>query len=149
MKGNYRHGHASGGGVTSTYKSWSHMVGRCTLLTDNDYPRYGGRGIKVCPRWRVFENFLDDMGEAPVGMTIDRTNNDGDYEPGNCQWVSRQRQAQNYSRNIVVEIDGTSKCLKEWCDLLGASYSIVHQRVRKLGWPPTKALMTPARWSKS
>lgn len=74
--------------MTRTWKIWSGMKRRCNPT--NRYAKYhAGRGITVCDRWRVFENFLEDMGEAPEGLEIDRIDNDGNYEPGNCRWVTR------------------------------------------------------------
>ncbi len=78
-----------------THKSWDHMIQRCTNPNHVKYPRYGGRGITVCDRWRKFSNFLDDMGERPERMTIDRINNDGNYEPSNCRWATMSQQIKN------------------------------------------------------
>lgn len=86
------HGHGNG---SPTYKSWSMMVDRCTNPKNKRWLRYGGRGIKVCDRWRSFAAFLADMGERPEGKTIDRENNDGDYEPGNCKWSTAAEQNRN------------------------------------------------------
>ena len=80
---------------TRTYRSWESMQARCTNPKMIKYLYYGGRGIKVCERWRSFSNFLADMGERPIGRTIDRTNNDGNYEPGNCRWATPKEQSAN------------------------------------------------------
>ena len=88
----YRHGWSR----TPTYKSWSSMISRCRDLSNASYARYGGRGITVCERWRTFENFLEDMGERPSREHhIDRVDNDGHYEPGNCRWLLR---GENWAR---------------------------------------------------
>lgn len=91
-KAHVRHGMSH----TRTYRTWISIRRRCTLRTHKDYQWYGARGISVCDRWNSsFESFLADMGEAPEGMSIDRINNNGDYEPGNCKWSTATEQNQN------------------------------------------------------
>lgn len=91
-----RHGHARRCGRAQTYKTWCWMVARCTNPGDVSWSRYGGAGIRVCERWRGdYAAFLEDMGEQPPGLTIDRINSAGNYEPGNCRWATRLEQGRN------------------------------------------------------
>lgn len=90
---NLKHGHA--GRRTRTYRTWESMISRCNNKKVINYERYGGRGIRVCKRWRKFENFLKDMGERPPGKTIDRKNPNDNYTPSNCRWATLKQQRAN------------------------------------------------------
>lgn len=90
-----RHGHSRKGSETPTWRTWVAMIQRCTNSNRDNYPYYGGRGIEVCERWRSFDNFLADMGERPESMTLDRIDQDGNYEPINCRWSTKSEQMKN------------------------------------------------------
>jgi len=93
-KRHLKHGHTRNG-KTPEYRSWKSMWWRTRTKSGRTYRDYGSRGITVCDRWRDFENFLSDMGPRPAGKTIDRINNDGNYEPGNCRWATNRQQREN------------------------------------------------------
>ena len=133
------HGHKRGGISTRTHSCWRNMLSRCYCKGRNDYSRYGGRGITVCDRWRLFENFLSDMGECPQGMSLDRINNDGNYEPDNCRWVSHKEQMNNMSRNRKFTLNGVTKTLQQWSEYLGVHKTTLGSRANK-GWPIEKIL---------
>lgn len=133
---NYRHGLAS----HRIYGIWENMKTRCYNPNYREFYRYGGRGIKVCERWHHFPNFVEDMGLPPEGMTLERQDNDRDYEPGNCIWATVQAQARNRRTTIMVTLDGKTQCLKDWATERGLSYKLVQQRVKRDGWPIEKAL---------
>ena len=103
---NLRHGHTRGRKESKTHKSWSGMMERCYNASHKRFKDWGGRGIIVCERWHTFENFLADMGEAPEGKSIDRTNNEGNYELANCKWSTPKEQGQNkrsYGKNHLKQ----------------------------------------------
>lgn len=128
---------------TPTFKSWDCMRQRCNNPQDDHYPNYGLRGITVCDRWQSFVAFLEDMGERPVGHTIDRIDNDGNYEPGNCRWATPKEQARNRSNNVMLTYLGVTCCIGEWSQRIGISSSAIHQRIRR-GWSVTDTLTIPA-----
>jgi hypothetical protein len=124
---------------TPTYRSWNEAVGRCTRPTNKRWNRYGGRGITVCDRWLVFENFLADMGERPPGTSLDRINNDGNYEPGNCRWATPIQQQNNRSDTRRLSVT-----LAELSRIIGMSRRLLWRRLND-GWSVEKAAMAPRR----
>jgi hypothetical protein len=93
-KANHKHGQTR----TAIYERWKAMWQRCVNPNNKRWKHYGGRGISVCDRWKKFENFLADMGQPPKGLSIDRINNDGNYEPANCRWATAKQQRINSSK---------------------------------------------------
>ena len=94
------------------YETWISMRQRCNNPSHKSYPNYGGRGITVCDRWNDFNLFVEDMGERPKGYSIDRINNDGNYEPSNCRWASKSQQASNrHKRNIIIHSNDPMRCI--------------------------------------
>jgi len=92
------HGYSAGGLYRSEYGIWRAMLARCRNPNVPQFKDYGGRGIRVCERWQKFTNFFEDMGARPPNMTLDRINNDGNYEPSNCRWATRAQQQANKHR---------------------------------------------------
>jgi hypothetical protein len=130
-------------GNTRTRWSWKFMHARCSIPTTPGYERWGGRGIRVCARWSSFENFLNDMGERPIGTTLDRfPNNDGNYEPGNCRWATPRQQANNRRDNILLTVDGETKTAIEWARVVGLPKTTIYQRITA-GWTPGAIVYVP------
>jgi hypothetical protein len=109
-------------------------------MNDPKYPDYGGRGIVVCERWDSFENFLADMGERATGLTIERNDNNGHYEPGNCRWATPKEQANNTRRNIVITFRGETMTLAQWACSLGMDYHALYWRIEN--WTLERAMTT-------
>ena len=105
--------------LSKTYWAWATMWQRCTNPKRHNYHNYGGRGITVCERWAKYENFLADMSEKPEGWSLDRIDNEGDYELGNCRWADNRTQHVNTRRNIRLEYDGQDLTITEWAERLG------------------------------
>lgn len=125
------------------YPIWVGIITRCENKGDKSYARYGARGIKICRRWREsFEAFFQDMGPRPSPRhSIDRIDNGGNYEPGNCRWATTIEQGRNKATNRVLTMDGRSQPLSAWAEEFDVSYTMVHDRLNK-GWDLRNALTT-------
>ncbi len=124
------------------YGVWSNMLTRCRNANSEAYPDYGGRGITVCDRWLVFENFLADVGRAPSRRhSLDRLNNDKGYESGNCAWRTQKQQCRNRRSNHVVTHGGKTQCVAAWAEELGIAYGTLLYRLKR--WTVEAALATP------
>lgn len=123
------------------YSVWAGMIGRCCNPFNTNYSNYGGRGIKVCERWRhSFQNFLDDIGKRPSPLySLERINNDGNYTLSNCKWATRQEQNINRRNVRWITIGNDTKILKHWLKELNVSASTFHKRLKK-GWGEIESL---------
>ena len=132
---------------TPEHATWMNMVARCYNSKSQRYRRYGGRGIKVCERWIVdFQNFLADMGPRPKGKiryTIERIDNDGNYEPSNCYWATYKTQLRNTRRNRQLTVDGFTKTVAEWAEITGLTRSCIYHRMN-VGWEPLRIIKQKA-----
>lgn len=125
---------------TTEYNIWISMRDRCCNCKDEHFPDYGGRGIRVCERWRKFENFYADMGPRPsTGHSIERKDNDGNYEPSNCVWATKKEQARNKRTTVRITFDGQTRPLAEWAEFLGLNYDLLRQRIYRDKLPPELA----------
>lgn len=137
------HGHAKMGANSKTYRAWADMIRRCTSPKADAFPYYGGRGIKVCDRWRSdFAAFLADMGERPEGHSIERDDVHGDYEPGNCRWATHREQMRNKQNTRFFEVNGERICLQEAAEKLGIGHSAIINRIKR-GWSVERAVTLP------
>ncbi|WP_157140531.1 hypothetical protein [Achromobacter xylosoxidans] len=141
---NTTHGQAG----TQTYRVWKRMIARCEVPSAAKFKNYGGRGIKVCERWHSYPAFLSDMGERPPGLSIDRIDVNGDYEPGNCRWATDQEQARNKRTTRLIAVDGADRCISEWSAISGVSPGMIGWRIAK-GWPPKRAIFQPTKGRRS
>lgn len=123
---NKTHGHCD----THIYRVWCSMRQRCTNPKNAGFPKYGGRGIKVCDRWlHSFGNFLADMGERPgKEYSIERIDNNGDYYPENCRWATWREQCNNQRRTIYLSHNGEKHSFSEWCEINGVCYGTARSR---------------------
>lgn len=128
------------------YIVWQNMLSRCNKPNNKSYKRYGGRGIKVCERWYKFENFLEDMPGWTEGLTLDRINVNGNYEPENCRWATLEEQGNNKRNNRVITIDGVSKTLAQWSKSSGLPVTTIFNRLQR-GVPAKEATTAPQNYS--
>lgn len=126
-----------------TYQSWADMRNRCNNENHARYHQYGGRGIKVCERWNSFDTFKEDMGLKPDGLTLDRIDNNGNYEPNNCEWATYRRQNKHKTTTTYYECDGESHTIEEWADIVGIPRSTLSERIHRYKWDIEKALTAP------
>jgi hypothetical protein len=126
------------------YSIWAGMHQRCYNTNNQHWKNYGGRGIKICRRWLCLATFLADMGHPPDGCSIERINNDGDYEPGNCRWATQEQQNENTRRNKYLELKGQSKTIKAWAKEYNLDPQALSERVRR-GWSVERAVSTPTK----
>lgn len=133
--GKRTHGYAD----TPTYNIWALMLQRCGNPKAANYTRYGGRGIRVCERWRKFDGFLADMGLCPAGLMLERKDNDKGYYPENCRWATPKEQAANRCNNRLITFNGETLLLGQWADRIGVTYKCLWMRLYS-GWPLERAL---------
>lgn len=143
-RGNFKHGQKR----TRLYNIWCGMIRRCENSNEPAFPKYGGRGIVVCPEWRqsfiTFRDWALNNGYS-AALTIDRINNDGNYEPSNCRWATHAQQNRNYSRNRPIQYQGREVLI---CDLaieVGLPQDVLKNRIHRYGWPIEKAVTTPVK----
>jgi len=126
-----------------TYISWNHMKGRCLNPKNRKYANYGGRGIKICEEWiNSFSKFHTDMGDRPKGFTLERIDNNGDYEPNNCKWATWDDQVNNRRKTVFLTHNGQTKCIADWARELGCKRDTLLARLNR-GWSDDKILSTP------
>lgn len=125
-----------------TYRTWESMRHRCQNPNHSGYFKYGAIGVKVCDRWQVFANFLADMGERPDGMTLDRIDGSGNYEPANCRWASATTQATNRRSTRFITHQGVTRSMREWALVVAMPYKTLAYRLSS-GWIFEDAISLP------
>lgn len=140
IKASITHGRSK----TAEWLIWMGVKNRCLNRNDPTFKDYGGRGIKICQRWLSdFQNFFDDMGVRPSpSHSIERKNNNGDYEPDNCVWATRIEQGKNKRNNVILEFNGEAKTVTDWASEMGIKRSTLNNRIFQYGWSVSDALTT-------
>ena len=123
-------------------QAWRHMISRCHNPAAKDWKWYGAKGIRVCERWHNYDAFREDMGHRPPGMTLERIDNNGDYEPGNCRWATRAEQMRNRSNTLRVANGDKMLSASDVADISGIPQNVVGSRI-KLGWAYDRIISTP------
>lgn len=123
------------------YKIWIGIIQRCTDSNQKSFKNYGGRGITICKKWRNdFMAFYDDIGTKPTPKhTIERIDNNGNYEPSNCKWATCQENTNNKRNNHFITINNWTLTIAQWARFVGIKWETLHKRI-KLGWPVEKAI---------
>lgn len=130
------------------YWTWAAMIQRCDNPNDSGFHCYGGRGIRVCPRWQEsFWHFVADMGPKPTpAHQLDRyPNNNGHYEPGNCRWATRSANIRNSRKAARVTFQGRTQCIAAWAIEYGLNQTTLSARLFRSNWTAERALTTPVR----
>ena len=146
-KARAKHGRANSrvkGYADKTYGIWQAFRDRCKNPNRKDYYRYGGRGITYDPAWDNFLKFVDDMGDCPSGMTLDRIDNNKGYSKENCRWATRKQQVRNSTKLRMIELDGETKPLTDWLHQYNVSQSAFYQRIYA-GMSVEQAIQRPLR----
>jgi hypothetical protein len=133
-----------GAAGTEIYMIWGLMLARCRNPNALNYHLYGERGIRVCDRWHDFTNFAVDMGPRPSPLhTLDRIDNNGNYEASNCRWATKKEQARNKRNNVLLTYRGETFTMSEWAERLDCTKHIILKRLRR-GWSVERTLETPS-----
>lgn len=144
LKKVYKHGLS----YNPLYFVWASMMDRCYNTSFQDYRNYGGRGISVCDRWHKVEDFVSDMTKGySKGLQLDRIDNDGNYSPSNCRWVTRKQNNRNKRTSVYLTVGSETKTIIEWSEITGIFPDIIRIRIKK-GWKGEKALYGPVFLSK-
>ena len=134
------------------YDVWNGIKKRCFRKNNKDYHNYGGRGITVCDEWvsnyMTFRNWAIENGYSK-GLSIDRIDNNGNYEPSNCKWSTPKQQSINRRTNTILSFNGKNQTMKEWAEEIGMCYHALSERISRGSWSIEKALTTPLRKNKN
>lgn len=132
--------------IKNIYYSWTNMLARCEKEYATSYKNYGGRGIKVCDRWHDFRKFYEDMSPSYVqGLTLDRINVDGNYEPSNCRWADAETQCYNRRNTNLIQFNGMAYTSKDIEREFGIKFDTVRTRIKRGGWSIEDALLLPVQ----